>query len=167
MQPKYQLGDALHIVEPVRFAEQVTIEIDGHKLDADFTRGDSGQAQLVINGLTHDVWVAQDDDTIFVHAFGRAWQLQAVNEFAEALGDEEAGGTERAPMPGVVLEVQVSVGDVVEEDQALMMIESMKLQTQIRASVAGTVAQIDYEAGQSFDKGAALVVITPAVEGEA
>ena len=62
-----------------------------------------------------------------------------------------------APMPGKVLSVEVSENETVEEGQALLVLEAMKMENVIRAPRAGTIASIAVDAGVAVEKGMALV----------
>ena len=64
-----------------------------------------------------------------------------------------------APIPGVVLEVQVKLGEQVDEGQVACILESMKMQMVIKFSVAGKVAEINVQPGQSVNKGDVLIVL--------
>ncbi len=71
-----------------------------------------------------------------------------------------AGGTTvKAPMPGLILRLDVKVGDVVKLNQALLVMEAMKMENEIYAPVAGTVTQICVTQGQQMNTDDALVVI--------
>jgi biotin carboxyl carrier protein len=65
-----------------------------------------------------------------------------------------------APMPGVVIKVLVAVGDAVEKGQAVVVMESMKMQMELRATVAGSVEKIAVQERTQVEKGALLVKIT-------
>lgn len=110
------------------------------------------------------VVVARDGDTLWVHVDGAAHRLEwrdAVGHLAEAAG---AGGGDamRAPMPGSVIVVNAAVGDVVAAGDVVLVIESMKLETAIRAPRAGVVAALPYAVGAVFDRDALLATL----EGE-
>ena len=62
-----------------------------------------------------------------------------------------------APMPGKVLSVEVSKNETVEEGQALLVLEAMKMENVIRAPRSGVIASVDAAAGQAVEKVAALV----------
>lgn len=108
--------------------------------------------------------VAVDGDHIWVHLDGRAhllvWQ-DAITHF-----EEEAGGdtddVARAPMPGSVIQVAVAPGDAVVAGDIMMLIESMKLETAIKAPRDGTVAAVHMIVGQTFERDAALVTLEEA-----
>jgi biotin carboxyl carrier protein len=62
-----------------------------------------------------------------------------------------------APMPGVVVSVLVNGGDPVQEGQVLVVLESMKMQMQLRSTSAGTVKTVAVQPDQRVEKGATLV----------
>jgi acetyl-CoA carboxylase biotin carboxyl carrier protein len=63
------------------------------------------------------------------------------------------------PMNGKVLEVKVSVGDSVEEDAEIAIIEAMKMELPVVATCGGVVKEIKVQAGQSYQVGDVLVVV--------
>ena len=68
----------------------------------------------------------------------------------------------RAPLPGAVTKVLVSVGDVVAEGDGLVVLEAMKMEHTLRAHGAGTVQAIHGAPGQQVDVGDLLVEVEPA-----
>jgi glutaconyl-CoA decarboxylase len=70
-----------------------------------------------------------------------------------------AGEAVTAPMPGNILKVNVTAGQAVKEGDLLAVLEAMKMENEIFAPKAGTIAQVLVNKGSSVDTGAALVVI--------
>ena len=70
-----------------------------------------------------------------------------------------AGEPVKAPMPGVVLKVQVQRGQAVKAGQVLVILEAMKMENEIVAPKDGTVAQIVAAKGASVESGAPLVIL--------
>ena len=71
-----------------------------------------------------------------------------------------AGATSvTAPMPGNILDIKVMVGDVVEANTVVIMLEAMKMENEIFAGVAGKVTAINVTKGSSVNSGDVLVVI--------
>ena len=62
-------------------------------------------------------------------------------------------------MPGTILKVNVTAGQAVKEGDLLVVLEAMKMENEIFAPKAGTVAQVLVNKGSSVDTGATLVVI--------
>jgi biotin carboxyl carrier protein len=63
----------------------------------------------------------------------------------------------RAPMPGLIVRVEVEPGQEVRAGQPIVIMEAMKMENELRAEVAGRVAQVVVSAGQAVEKGAILV----------
>ncbi len=64
----------------------------------------------------------------------------------------------RAPMPSVVVDVRVQVGDEVKKGQAIVILESMKTETVLRAEKEGRVKSIACSKGEMVEEGRELVV---------
>ncbi|KAF7302849.1 hypothetical protein MKEN_01247100 [Mycena kentingensis (nom. inval.)] len=75
-------------------------------------------------------------------------------------------GALRAPMPSLVVEVRVKVGERVDKGQAVVVLESMKTETVVRADVAGVVKVVGCKNGEMVEEGRELVEIEEDVAGE-
>jgi len=64
-----------------------------------------------------------------------------------------------SPMPGKVMAIKVAVGDKVEVEDELIILEALKMETPIYAEDAGTVAAIKVKEGEAVKVGDVLVVI--------
>ncbi|HKQ96703.1 MAG TPA: acetyl-CoA carboxylase biotin carboxyl carrier protein subunit, partial [Candidatus Polarisedimenticolia bacterium] len=86
--------------------------------------------------------------------------------FTAESGDASAaaGGAAdvRAPMTGRVIKVVVSPGDTVAADQALLILQAMKMEYRLTAPLAGRVERIACAEGEMVDLGALLVTLAPA-----
>ena len=134
---------------------------DGWSGPVAFVDGGAGQGELSIGSASRRVFYAVDGDVVHIHLDGRTHALRYVDPLvALAHAQDEAGhNVARAPMPGVVVSVKVAEGDHVAAGSVLMLIESMKLETAIRATQDGMVERIHLKAGDSFDRDVALVTL--------
>ncbi len=80
---------------------------------------------------------------------------------AASAGGGHAGTDVVAPMPGLVAEIAVALGDQVRPGQTVAVLESMKLFTDLKAAVAGRVAAIGAERGMTVSAGALIVAVEP------
>ena len=64
-----------------------------------------------------------------------------------------------SPLPGVVLDIKVKVGDAVKKGDTIIVLEAMKMENNIQASSDGTVSKISVEKGSTVLEGAELIVI--------
>ena len=157
MQPKYKLNDHEHAVSPVRRSQDIVLNIDGRETNVRLNWHDRFGGEIVVDQVPHIFYAAQDDDRLFIHVDGKVWELSAIDDFGGDLNAGAAASSLLAPMPGVVVEVMTAIGEPVCKGDPLVIIESMKMQMEVNASVDGVIAAINYDAGDNFDKGALLV----------
>jgi pyruvate carboxylase subunit B len=62
-------------------------------------------------------------------------------------------------MPGLILRVNVKVGDSVQAGQGIVVMEAMKMENELRATAAGIVKSVDVTPGTAVEKGALLVAL--------
>ena len=100
----------------------------------------AGADKVTVNGKTYDVTVKDGIE----------------KATSSSTGEGEAV---TAKLPGKVLRVEVSEGDSVEVDEVIAVVESMKMETEIKSPKAGTITSIDIEPGQQIQTGDTLVTI--------
>lgn len=81
-----------------------------------------------------------------------------------AAGKAASSGSFTAPMPGVVVDILVALGDAVVKGQKLLVLEAMKTQQPVIAPFDGTIASLSVQTGNQVIEGQALVTVTPVGE---
>ena len=107
------------------------------------------------DGLQVHIWLAGES-----YVFGPATPTTRGRGSGQAASDDIV-----APVPGVVIEVYVSVDDLVEAGQDLVIIESMKTEQIVKSPRDGTVQRVSVQPGDRIDRGMRLVVLHPLSEG--
>lgn len=102
------------------------------------------QMTLVVNGHRFEVQLADEFD-LLVHSMG-----------LDATADQGAKDV-FAPMPGLVLDILVSPGDVVEKGTPLLILEAMKMENVIKAEGEGIIKEIPLQKGMAVDKKQLLI----------
>lgn len=82
-----------------------------------------------------------------------------VKEGIEAKAATGDGTPIKAALPGNVLKVLVSEGDTIAEGDVIAVVEAMKMETEIKSPVAGTVKSVDIEVGNKVQTGQVLVTV--------
>jgi len=119
-------------------------------------------AHVTVNGTPYEIGLK--DLTA-----SKAPQMMVVSDSAPAVAPERkpeakvetVGGvtTVKAPLPGLIIEVKVKVGDKVNVGDVLLVIETMKMENNIISTVAGTVKEILVSKGDNVGEGVPLVAI--------
>ena len=114
----------------------------GVKLDAN---------AAVVNGVSYPLSIAEG----IAAAQQAAPVQQAAPQQVVVTGSEEV----KAPMPGLVLRINVKVGDAVKKDQVVMVMEAMKMENEIYAPCDGVISSIPVSQGQQLQSGEVLMTI--------
>ncbi len=117
--------------------------------------------EVTLDERTEPIWLVVDHDTVFIYAFGRSWATEVIDPAEKSAMERDRGDTAQAPMPGTVISIAVAAGDAVTAGQPLMVIESMKMQSEIVAWRSGVVDRVPLQVGDTFDRGAGLVLLQP------
>lgn len=117
--------------------------------------------RVTVNGNTYDVSV---EELANGAAPAPMPQKQSVKtpvkkETAPVSSKPGEGTPVTAPMPGTILDVKVSVGDKVTENQVVAVLEAMKMENEIVSPVAGTVTSVTVSKSASVNSGDVLVTI--------
>jgi biotin carboxyl carrier protein len=122
---------------------------------------------LLVDGRSQSITAAPGDRrgrwTIGIGA--ERFAADAVDERTRAIREMTGGGadvadkTVLAPMPGLVVKVEVEVGQAVRAGQGVIVVEAMKMENELKAPSDGVVARIEVKPGQTVDKGATLLVL--------
>ena len=155
----FRLGEAIHTIA----ARGNRFDLPGGARAVD--GGWTGEARMraVIEGASLEATVVRTGARTTVFSADATWRLDLYDPLGEA--EAEAGGAgsavPTAPMPGIVVAVEVAAGAAVEPGTALMVIEAMKVEHTIRAPVAGRIEAVHFRAGDAVEEGAVLVDFTP------
>jgi glutaconyl-CoA/methylmalonyl-CoA decarboxylase subunit gamma len=118
------------------------ITVDGHAYD------------VVVEELAHD---APHLASVTHHPAVAA--VAAAIPLAPSAPSHAAPGAEVAPLAGVVISIDVTVGQTIEAGAKIAMIEAMKMKTDVFAKGAGRVASIAVKPGESVDTGGVLLML--------
>lgn len=106
-----------------------------------------GRYDLSMNGFRYDV-EALDERT------------RAIRDMSAASAIAAGPAPLLAPMPGLVVRINVAPGDVVAAGQGLVVMEAMKMENELRAQSAGTVAAVRVAPGTAVERGTVLIELS-------
>lgn len=150
------------------------VTVDGERLETHWAAVPSTPLiHLLVGGESWTVACQRLSDSRWaLGAAGERLEVQVQDDRTkqiEALtgrgGQPAQGGVVKAPMPGLVVRVEVTVGQTVEAGAGLVVVEAMKMENELRALYRGVVEQIHVGAGQRVEKGAPLVTLTAQASG--
>lgn len=142
------------------------VTMDGRPVPVDFTRvGD--RWSMLVGDASYEVAIeSRRQGRHIVHVDGHVVPV-TLRAPGRGRSDTSGDGTSAtgpvsivAPMPGRVVKVLVAPGDVVLAHQGLVVVEAMKMENELRAPRAGTVADVRVREGAPVDANVVLVVIS-------
>ena len=117
---------------------------------------DQAPLTLSVEGLGRGGWA--------LTAGGERWEVEVIDERTRHIRSLAVGGNQlraagvlKAPMPGLVVRVQVEAGARVETGGSLVVLEAMKMENELKAASPGVVKAVRVAAGEAVEKGQVLV----------
>jgi biotin carboxyl carrier protein len=151
------------------------VSVDGQPVDADLQANHGSHVwHLVLDGRSHTLRARRRDGRgdWELEIDGRRHRALALDERSRAIRELAGAATVShgpieltAPMPGLVIKVEVSEEERVERGQGLIIIEAMKMENELKATSPGRVVAVRVEPGQAVDKGETLLIIEPVGDG--
>lgn len=141
--------------------------VDGEPITVDLIQtGEAELYSLLYDGHSYEILIEAERFNYSVILRGEQVNVQVEDERtrklnagrrAPAVPDGEFAV--RAPIPGLVVKVLVEAGQEVEEAEALLILEAMKMENEIRSPRAGTVKSIEAGGGQRVEQNAPLIIL--------
>ena len=164
-----EIGGVTRHVTVVRSGDGFAVTIDGQTFQIDAARIDGHTLSLMVDTRTvHDVTVVPAAGvpgtfSVQVGTTPMAVTIDGRRRLRAGAAADAGSGPQRvvAPMPGKVVRVLVAAGDAVKARQALVVVEAMKMENELRADRDGVVAEVHAREGLLVEAGSPLVVINP------
>jgi biotin carboxyl carrier protein len=141
--------------------------LNGSPLSWDFTRINETTFHILHNNKSYSAELVQLDKatkTIKLKINGNLHTMEVKDRYdllLEKMGMNSAASGKlnsvKAPMPGLIVKINVAVGDTVKAGDALLVLEAMKMENMIKASGDATVSVVKVSKGNSVEKGQVLI----------
>ena len=139
-------ASAEHMVWTRLSAESYSVQIGGQTYTVSAVEGPGPDGKMVVRvgGVEREVQVLDE-------------RAQLLDRMGMSAGSGMAELELCAPMPGKVLNVLVAEGDTVESGDSLLVLEAMKMENVIKASMGGVIESVPANAGEAVEKGQLLL----------
>ena len=158
------IGETEFLVEVL---DKGRVAVNGQVMEVDF-ENISGQPvySLVIDGRSYEAYVYELEDEWQVLLLGQQYPVKVEDEREKRLRSA-AGGTVaemgefhlKSPMPGLVVSVAVQQDQEVAKGDVLVILESMKMQNELRSPRSGKVTRLRVKAGEAVEQRQTLLTI--------
>ena len=141
-----------------RQKNDIQVELNGHTYQVAVEFLNSEEILLNIDGKIYNAIICPSNSAFRVCVNGLSFDIQK-KSVSQILGEKQSQRQKRdvkTSMPGKIVKVLLSEGKEVEEGQAVLILEAMKMQNEIKSPQKGTVTRIAPKAGESVETGALL-----------
>jgi biotin carboxyl carrier protein len=151
----------------VEIIDDKHISVDGKVYEVDF-ESVSGQPvySLIVDGRSHESYVAPGDHEWQVLLRGRLYPVTVEDEREKRLRSAAGGGVAetgefhlRAPMPGLVVTILVDEGQAIKKGQVLLILESMKMQNELKSPRDGVIGRVRIKPGETVEQKQTLLSV--------
>jgi len=128
-------------------------KINGKEYEVAVDKMEDTQAEVTVNGTTYSIELEKPE------VQENAPKLQ--RPVASSGGGKSGGGSGsvKSPLPGIIIDVKVNVGDEVKRGDTVIVLEAMKMENTIAATQDGKIAEIKVAKGDSVLEGVTLLTI--------
>ena len=141
------------------------VTVDGEPLDADIsTLSGSDRRHLRIDGRSLTLFARRRESSWVIEMEGRLFEVNVederarhIRELASHVAPVEPRRDLRAPMPGLIVRIDVVEGQDVKTGDGLVVMEAMKMENELRADAPGRVVSIEVELGQVVERDTVLL----------
>ena len=136
-------------------------KINGNEYNVAVEELEGNKASVTVNGKTYQVELDRPAKPVVTKPVARPAAAPAAAPVAAAPAPRPAAGAAgiKAPLPGVILDIKVKVGDTVTKGQTVAILEAMKMENNINADREGQVVAINVEKGQSIAEGTDIITL--------
>jgi len=158
------IGDKQYTID---INDTSTIVVDGETFDLD-SQGLANTAMnsIILNGHSFDVDISEHEDVYQVMLKGLMYNVKVEDQRTRRLAGMKRSMTEavgeiliKAPMPGVIVEIPVKVGQTVLKGEVIVILESMKMQNEFKSPKEGTIKSIRVKTGDKIDKNIVMLSV--------
>ena len=152
-------------IEIERADDLYRVVIDGKTFWVDAFHPSRQSVSMLINKEAYEVGIARKQNQFSVYFYNDTIELELIDarKFQSAATSRSSVGSGplkiHAPMPGKIVKVAVQEQSAVKEGDALMVIEAMKMQNELKAPKSGTVSKINVKDGEAVSISQVLMVL--------
>ncbi len=143
------------------------VELNGERFEIDLQHITNNVVySMLIEGRSHEVYATLEDGAWRILLDGERYEVVVEDERTRRLKGFQGAGHQlvgdvqiKAPMPGMVVKLMVEVGQQVEANAPLLILEAMKMENELRAPRAGLIKEIRVEARQPVELQQVLLIL--------
>lgn len=154
-------NNELFNLDSERKDNKYSVKVNEEAIEFKVVSKEKNKLDIIIDDKSEVVYYTTNRDKTFLHYNGKQYVFQLV-ENEEALDSTEFSDNIEniiPPMPGTIIKVNANVGDTVSEGDAVVVVEAMKMETNLYTRISGKVTEVNVKEGDRVDSEDVLVKI--------
>lgn len=137
------------------------VEFDGETRKIEFTKIDKNLYSIIIDGSSLTIGIFKKGKKIQVFYKGDLFELEAISDRDSSKSSIIGSGLEViSPMPSRIVKILKNAGDSVEAEDPIVVVEAMKMESELKAPSTGKIKEIRVKEGDAVEEGAILVTLS-------
>jgi len=124
--------------------------------------------KVTVDEEEFEVLMERKDNFWIVEVEGVSFNVKIDGDLSDSKESRRRTGSKRkvsgkisSSIPGKIVSLNVTLEDIVEQGQVIMILEAMKMQNEIQAPIAGKIVEINCQSGESIEANTPLIIIEP------
>ena len=157
----FKLDNQIYKVNIEEEDNNVVVQINGEEYPVEYTRLDENLYSIIINGKSFTIGTFKQGKQVQVFHGGNLFELESISERELSRSGGIGSGLEIiSPMPSRVVKLLKNEGDDVAEGEAVVVVEAMKMESELKALQAGKIKSIKVSEGDAVEAKTLLVVLS-------
>ena len=156
----FRLGNRTYKVGFEEKEKTSVVSIDGEPVEIEVLRVESNVYSILLGNRSETVGIFRKGKKIQVFHAGDLHEIEAVSGREVSASGGAGSLNVTAPMHSRVVKVLKKEGDEVKEGESVVIVEAMKMESELKASVSGTIKEIRASEGETVEKDAVLVSLS-------
>jgi len=157
----FKLNNQLYNVNIEEDESTVVVEIDGEEHRVEYTQLDTNLFSIILDGKSLTIGTFKSGKQLQVFYDGNLYELESISgrELSKT-GGFGSGLEVISPMPSRVVKILKKEGDDVEQNEGVVVVEAMKMESELKAPQSGKIKTIKVKEGDAVEANSILVVLS-------
>jgi biotin carboxyl carrier protein len=162
MNYNFKYADQVYRISLEEEENQTHFEFNGKKAPVEYQKIDKHIYSIISEGKSLCVGILKNGKKVQVFLEGDLIELEAISERQKSSTAVSDSGAQviTSPMPSRVVKVLKKVGDDVHTGEGVIVVEAMKMESELKSNIDGKVTEIKVEEGDAVESGTALVSLS-------
>lgn len=162
MNYNFRHNDQVYKVSLEEEEKETHFEFKGKKVPVEYRKIDDHIYSIISDGKSLSVGILKNGKKVHVFFQGDLIELEAISERQESSTAVYDSGAQliKSPMPSRVVKILKKVGDNVQAGEGVIVVEAMKMESELKSNIDGKVTEIKVEEGDAVESGTSLVMLS-------